>query len=196
MTEVKYLFVYCNTCKWVPGIFPGHKGSRCVRLTTLPPSCAVVMKSGNLNFLEPSGPLQACNGTDIPFTLAPYTLRGLKELRNWSEGPVLTERDAAYLDERFAGISKDCSSSPLRWASSPRGRVLTKQAKKLWATGSFGKLGTNNQNPHSAAFQENWITINTSMKTWYFAKPRIDVCCSIQSGPKNVYTLYSSISWE
>jgi len=31
---------------------------------TLPPSCAVVMKSGNLNFLEPSGPLQACNGTD------------------------------------------------------------------------------------------------------------------------------------
>ena len=28
--------------------------------------CAVVMKSGNLNLLEPSGPLQACNGTDLP----------------------------------------------------------------------------------------------------------------------------------
>ena len=39
------------------------KGARCVRLTTLPPSCAVVMKSGNFNFLEPSEPLQACNGT-------------------------------------------------------------------------------------------------------------------------------------
>ena len=26
------------------------------------------MKSGNLNFLETSGPLQACNGTDLPFT--------------------------------------------------------------------------------------------------------------------------------
>jgi hypothetical protein len=25
-----------------------------------------VMKSGNLNFLEPSGPLQACNGTALP----------------------------------------------------------------------------------------------------------------------------------
>jgi len=25
------------------------------------------MKSGNLNFLEPSGPLQACNGTALPF---------------------------------------------------------------------------------------------------------------------------------
>jgi len=32
-------------------------------LTTLPPSCAVVVKSGNLNFLELSGPVQACNGT-------------------------------------------------------------------------------------------------------------------------------------
>ena len=39
------------------------KGGRCVRLTTLPPSYAVVMKCGNLNFLEPFGPLQACNGT-------------------------------------------------------------------------------------------------------------------------------------
>ena len=42
------------------------KGGRCVRLITLPPSCAVVTKSGNFNFLEPSGPLQACNGTDLP----------------------------------------------------------------------------------------------------------------------------------
>jgi len=42
-------------------------------LTTLPPSCAVVMKSGNLNFLEPSGSLSACNGTDLPLqTLFSY----------------------------------------------------------------------------------------------------------------------------
>ena len=39
------------------------KGGRCIKLTTLPPSCVVVMKSGNLKFLEPSGPLQACNGS-------------------------------------------------------------------------------------------------------------------------------------
>jgi len=34
----------------------------------LPPSCAVVTKSGNLNFLEPSGPVKACNGTALSFT--------------------------------------------------------------------------------------------------------------------------------
>jgi len=26
------------------------------------------MKSGNLNFLETSGPLKACNGTDLPLS--------------------------------------------------------------------------------------------------------------------------------
>jgi len=48
--------------------FVRSKGGRCVRLTILPPSCAVVMKSGNLNFLGTSGPVQACNGIALPFT--------------------------------------------------------------------------------------------------------------------------------
>jgi len=37
--------------------FLGVKSGRCVRLIILPPSCAIVTKSGNLNFLEPSGHL-------------------------------------------------------------------------------------------------------------------------------------------
>jgi hypothetical protein len=41
-----------------------------VRLTTLPASCAVVVKSGNLNSLEPSGPLQACDGSALPLPLS------------------------------------------------------------------------------------------------------------------------------
>jgi len=59
-------------------VFPGGKGGRCVRLTDLPPSCAVVMKSGNLNFLEPCGPLQACNGSSLPL---PFTL-GFENINN------------------------------------------------------------------------------------------------------------------
>ena len=34
----------------------------------LPQSCAVVTKSGNPNFLEPSGPVEACNGNCFTFT--------------------------------------------------------------------------------------------------------------------------------
>jgi len=35
----------------------GGKNGQCLRLTTLPQFWAIVMKSGNLNFLEPSGHL-------------------------------------------------------------------------------------------------------------------------------------------
>ena len=47
----------------------------------LPPSCAIVTKSGNLNFLEPSGPVQACNGTTLPlpFTCSCNTKLGSPE---------------------------------------------------------------------------------------------------------------------
>jgi len=38
----------------------GHKGGRCVGLTTLNFYVPTVLKSGNLNILEPSGPVQAC----------------------------------------------------------------------------------------------------------------------------------------
>ena len=33
----------------------------------LSPSCAVVTKSGSLNFLEPSGPAKACNETALTY---------------------------------------------------------------------------------------------------------------------------------
>jgi hypothetical protein len=36
-------------------------------------SCApIVLKSGNLNLLEPFGPVQACNGIALPSPLQPY----------------------------------------------------------------------------------------------------------------------------
>ena len=51
LTEMTIKRISCGKFDW------------CVRLTNLPPSCAVVMKSWNLNFLEFSGPLQACNSS-------------------------------------------------------------------------------------------------------------------------------------
>jgi hypothetical protein len=49
-------------------VFPGGKCGQCVGLTTLPPSCAV-LKSGSLNLLEPSGPVKACDGIALLYTL-------------------------------------------------------------------------------------------------------------------------------
>ena len=54
------------------------KSGRCVRLTTLPPYCAVVTKSGILNFLEPCGPLLACNGTALPLPFSSFRITGLE----------------------------------------------------------------------------------------------------------------------
>jgi hypothetical protein len=58
------------------------KCGRCLRLKSLPPLCAVVMKSGNLNFLEPSGPLQACDGTALRFIWSMCSHLLLYNLRN------------------------------------------------------------------------------------------------------------------
>ena len=50
---------------------PGGKGGWCVRLTTYHLYVLTVKKSGGLNLLEPSGPVQACNGTALPL---PFTM--------------------------------------------------------------------------------------------------------------------------
>jgi hypothetical protein len=45
------------------------KGGRCVGLTTLHFHVPIVLKSGCLNLLEPSGTVQACNGIALPLPL-------------------------------------------------------------------------------------------------------------------------------
>ena len=52
---------------WAPGISPGGKGGRHVGMTTLPSSCADCLGNyGSVNLLEPSRPVQACNGIASP----------------------------------------------------------------------------------------------------------------------------------
>ena len=67
--------------RYVPGVdtvsnrneyqeyFLGSEGGRYVQLTTLPPPCAIVMKSESLSLLEPSGPAQACTGVALSFII-------------------------------------------------------------------------------------------------------------------------------
>jgi len=54
--------------KWEPGIFSGGKSGRCVRRTTLPPSCADCLEIWEP---QPSGTLRVCKG--IVFSL-PYKI--------------------------------------------------------------------------------------------------------------------------
>jgi len=56
------------------------KGGRCLGLTTLTSSYAIILKSGILSLLEPSGSVQACNAIALPlhcFTSFTY--------KTWSE---------------------------------------------------------------------------------------------------------------
>jgi hypothetical protein len=90
--SVIYVFLLLCLCIL---IFLGGKGGRCVRLTTLSPSCAVVTKPGNLNFLVPSGPLQACNGTALSLCILidMYSLfcTFCFHCANWHSSATLTE---------------------------------------------------------------------------------------------------------
>ena len=65
-------------------------------------SCADVMKSGNLNFLEPSGPLQACNGTAVPFNFYPVTMISCQYTRGTDESLARPGRKQARKHVRDA----------------------------------------------------------------------------------------------
>jgi hypothetical protein len=66
--------------------FLGGKGGRLVGLTTLHFHVSTVLYSGSLNFLEPSGPVQACNGIALPIPL-PNLSHSFVTLHNQSASP-------------------------------------------------------------------------------------------------------------
>ena len=85
------------------GEFPGCKGRRCVRLTTLLASCVVVMKSWIFNFLEPPGPLQAFNGTDLP-NVHTYTHIYIFQYSDISWNDLLWQKAVSSLERELMDI--------------------------------------------------------------------------------------------
>jgi hypothetical protein len=49
-------------CNWKRGIFSGGKGGLHVGLKTYHLNVPIVLKSGSLNLLEPTGPVQVAQG--------------------------------------------------------------------------------------------------------------------------------------
>jgi len=95
----------CLSQKWVPGIFPGGKGGRCVRLTTLPSSCAECLK-----IWEPQTPgtLRACPGLQWDsFTCFVYTQRqiSIHETKHLFTGHLIA---AKYYGSYIAILDRLC----------------------------------------------------------------------------------------
>ena len=74
------------------------------------------MKSGNLNFLEPSGPLQACNGTALPFILLTPRSRDLREKLTGLQ--LVKKFSVFYGTRRFLTAFTSTRHLSLSWASS------------------------------------------------------------------------------
>jgi hypothetical protein len=90
--------------------FYGDKGGRSVRLTNLPPSCAVFKKSGSLNFLEPSGLFWVCDGTDLLLPL-PLIINNIVSWWCYWEINPRTRAHTAYI--RSPNGSLLCPHQPL-----------------------------------------------------------------------------------
>ena len=73
------------------------KGGRCVGLTTLPPSCADCLEIGNLNLLEPSGPVQACYGIALLCSSLVY-LGAFPKLQKTSISFVMSVRPSVLME--------------------------------------------------------------------------------------------------
>ena len=82
------------------------------------------MKSGNPNFLEPPGPLQACNGTALPFTL------------------LLTQRNVRYQDDNILLINNFACCFLQMWKVVLNDKVLRKvfRSKQEETTGEVGRF--------------------------------------------------------
>jgi len=91
------------------------------------------MKSGNLNFLEPSGPLRACNGTALPL---PFT--------HLCYGPIQPQGHSAA-----EGITSTKNSDYAIWESNPRPLALVAQCLHQLHHRTCPQRTTNNKR-HSA----------------------------------------------
>ena len=94
------------------------------------------MKSGNLNFLEPSGPLQACNGTALPL----HAL--FSEIYFWNKTLHVSDSSCVHYQEFFAVHTAHLYDIPLlcvQWKSENGQRNCPKHVE-FYFKNKFQKL--------------------------------------------------------
>jgi len=107
----------------------------------LPPSCADVTKSGGLNFLEPSRPVQDCNGTAFPFYICtgsknnkcdPSRLNGII-FRKLSAQASLLYTYSSYLSFILGFLNGEIFSIVNSRMINTNAEKLSKLSFKIWA---------------------------------------------------------------
>ena len=95
------------------------------------------MKSGNLNFLEPSGPLQACNGTALPFLYEPFwmTFVSFKHLMLLRFNPLNAELNPICHLLALLGAHHIFHVSELK----AKFQALPSKERGFWLTASYSK---------------------------------------------------------
>ena len=67
--------------------------------------CTFIVKSGSLNLLETSGPVQACNGIALPFTfIVISSLTWGMWWRSWSRHCTTSRKVAGSIPDGIIGI--------------------------------------------------------------------------------------------
>jgi hypothetical protein len=137
----------------------------------------IVLKSGSLNLLEPSGPVQACNGIALPFTLRSmlqrtmeildvflYVLGAGKAVRDYRLSHGLDNRE---IMDWFPGGDRIFSSSPefLDWCwSPPTSRLVGTRGFFSWV--KWPQVWSWPPGPSCVKFKNEWNCISAPPYTF------------------------------
>ena len=120
----------------------------------LPPSCAVVTKTGSLNFLEPSGPVQGCNGTTLPLFVIPVDFVLNFFQYTWMCVCVSSPRMFLYLLRHTSKMKRLSLHVPIHSSSllyslriHPTSRISSRRLGRKDLCGPYVGLLTRIQNP-------------------------------------------------
>ena len=129
------------------------------------------MKSGNLNFLEPSGPLQACNGTALP-RISDLTWNNLNKWRMFFVRKQKFTLQNIPEERQWDSSVKSLNSPGNREHRTSASNVLCWPVKRfLW---------------------RNWFCEVCYTYTFLFVSPRVPIICRINNNLTKTCSFCSS----
>jgi hypothetical protein len=125
------------------------------------------MKSGNLNFLETSGPLQACNGTALPLPL-PLPLRHRAQSKVLNN--ILFSIGLMKVLDIMIGLTiyhlkmVNRYTHLVSWSCLPSSGSNSQRRPLRWKNYASSKCQQLLSSPNGVTFQKNWIFKNEELE--------------------------------